>query len=97
MDLETLFSDLAPVRTAFVVTDAGISKGVGYVSFAAREDAERVVLDHGGDASQPLDLAGRKLRLQWADQKVRMIFPLFFTITLTICSTAQRKESENSY
>ncbi|KAJ2930582.1 hypothetical protein H1R20_g6499, partial [Candolleomyces eurysporus] len=32
VDLETLFSDIAPVRTAFVVTKhgTGVSKGVGY-------------------------------------------------------------------
>ena len=42
VDLQTLFSDIAPVRTAFVVTEhgTGVSKGVGYVSFAIKEDAQ---------------------------------------------------------
>ncbi|EED77259.1 predicted protein, partial [Postia placenta Mad-698-R] len=42
IDLNTLFSDIAPVRSAFVVLDqaSGVSKGVGYVSFAIREDAQ---------------------------------------------------------
>ena len=42
VDLQTLFSDIAPVRTAFVVTEhgTGMSKAVGYVSFAIKEDAQ---------------------------------------------------------
>uniref|UniRef100_A0A0W0FWT2 RRM domain-containing protein n=1 Tax=Moniliophthora roreri TaxID=221103 RepID=A0A0W0FWT2_MONRR len=41
IDLQTLFSDIAPVRSGFVVTEhgTGVSKGVGYVSFSIREDA----------------------------------------------------------
>src|SRR6266576_6024734 len=41
-DLNTLFSDIAPVRSAFVVLEhgTGASKGVGYVSFAIPEDAK---------------------------------------------------------
>ena len=41
-DLQTLFSDIAPVRSAFVVLEqgTGVSKGVCYVSFAIMEDAE---------------------------------------------------------
>src|SRR6266851_807711 len=41
-DLKTLFSDIAPVRSAFVVLEHGTdaSKGVGYVSFAIPEDAK---------------------------------------------------------
>ncbi|KAH6909904.1 hypothetical protein BKA70DRAFT_1275304, partial [Coprinopsis sp. MPI-PUGE-AT-0042] len=51
------FSDIAPVRTAFVVTEqgTGVSKGVGYVSFALKEDAEIWL--------------GRAVRAQWADKK----------------------------
>jgi RNA recognition motif-containing protein len=69
VDLQTLFSDLAPVRSAFVVTEhgTGVSKGVGYVSFAIREDAQHAqntVLQDG------LSLQGRNLRVQWADTKV---------------------------
>ncbi|KIJ96919.1 hypothetical protein K443DRAFT_10288 [Laccaria amethystina LaAM-08-1] len=42
-DLQTPFSDIAPVRSVFFVTEpgSGVSKGVGYVSFAIKEDAER--------------------------------------------------------
>ncbi|KIJ57897.1 hypothetical protein HYDPIDRAFT_63815, partial [Hydnomerulius pinastri MD-312] len=41
-DLQTTFSDLAPVRSAFVVLEhgTGVSKGVGYVSFSIKEDAQ---------------------------------------------------------
>ncbi|KAH7099952.1 hypothetical protein BKA62DRAFT_268558 [Auriculariales sp. MPI-PUGE-AT-0066] len=65
VDLQTLFSDIGPVRSAFVVQDkeTKISKGVGYVSFAIREDAQRVF------DQQDLQLNGRKLRIQWPSQK----------------------------
>lgn len=68
-DLQTLFSDLAPVRTAFVATTpgSGVSKGVGYVSFAAREDATSAfeyVQKEG------LQMNGRSVRVGWADIKV---------------------------
>jgi nucleolar protein 4 len=69
VDLQTLFSDIAPVRSAFVVTEpgTGVSKGVGYVSFALKEDATSAFenLEKGG-----IELVGRKLRVQWAEQKV---------------------------
>ncbi|KAF4584956.1 RNA recognition motif-containing protein [Pleurotus pulmonarius] len=68
IDIETLFSDIAPVRSAFVVLEqgTGVSKGVGYVSFALREDAESALetIERNG-----LSLVGRKLRVQWADHK----------------------------
>ena len=69
VDLQTLFSDIAPVRSAFVVTEhgTGVSKGVGYVSFALKEDAEagfETISESG------IELAGRKLRVQWAESKV---------------------------
>ncbi|VDC00543.1 unnamed protein product [Peniophora sp. CBMAI 1063] len=67
-DLQTIFSDLAPVRSAFVVTEqgTGVSKGVGYVSFAAREDATSAMeeIQRTGLAIQ-----GRNLRVTWADKK----------------------------
>ncbi|KAF8992929.1 hypothetical protein BDQ17DRAFT_1368895 [Cyathus striatus] len=68
VDLQTLFSDYAPVRSAFVVTEqgTGVSKGVGYVSFAIKEDAESVLTKISEDG---LLLAGRKLRVQFADKK----------------------------
>ncbi|EJD40752.1 hypothetical protein AURDEDRAFT_127483 [Auricularia subglabra TFB-10046 SS5] len=64
VDLQTLFSDVGPVRSAFVVQDkeTKISKGVGYVSFAIREDAERAMTD-------TYDMDGRTLRVQWPSQK----------------------------
>jgi nucleolar protein 4 len=67
-DLQTLFSDLAPVRSAFVVTapGSGVSKGVGYVSFAIREDAEGA---YEKVEREGLELDGRKLRVQWANKK----------------------------
>ncbi|PFH48806.1 hypothetical protein AMATHDRAFT_5445 [Amanita thiersii Skay4041] len=69
-DLQTLFSEAAPVRNAFVVCEhgTGVSKGVGYVSFGIREDAETAYnqVSQGG-----LTLAGRKLRVQWAEQKMK--------------------------
>ncbi|ETW75268.1 hypothetical protein HETIRDRAFT_244962, partial [Heterobasidion irregulare TC 32-1] len=64
-DLQTLFSDLAPVRSAFVVLEPGTrtSKGVGYVSFAIKEDAA-TALDQV--AKDGLVLDGRSLRVGWA-------------------------------
>ncbi|KAJ7756779.1 hypothetical protein DFH07DRAFT_868169 [Mycena maculata] len=68
VDLQTLFSDIAPVRSAFVVTEPGIgvSKGVGYVSFALKEDAESAFDTISKDG---INLVGRNLRVQWADTK----------------------------
>ncbi|KAG8702976.1 RNA recognition motif-containing protein [Ceratobasidium sp. 395] len=65
-DVQTLFSDIAPVRSAFVVLDkeTKVSKGVAYVSFAIKEDAEMAM-----GREEPLELDGRVLRLQWADRK----------------------------
>ncbi|KAJ3865673.1 hypothetical protein EV359DRAFT_38246 [Lentinula novae-zelandiae] len=67
-DLQTLFSDIAPVRSAFVVTESGkgVSKGVGYVSFSIKEDAEAAFDKISTDG---LNLVGRSLRVQWADSK----------------------------
>ncbi|KAF8598969.1 RNA-binding domain-containing protein [Ceratobasidium sp. AG-I] len=66
VDIQTLFSDIAPVRSAFVVLDKGakVSKGVAYVSFAIKEDAELAI-----GSETPLEIDGRVLRLQWADRK----------------------------
>ena len=72
VDLQTLFSDIAPVRSAFVVTEhgTGVSKGVGYVSFALKADADVAfeTISRNG-----IDLVGRKLRVQWADTKVHSL------------------------
>ncbi|KAF9235493.1 hypothetical protein BU15DRAFT_89579 [Melanogaster broomeanus] len=61
-DLQTAFSDLAPVRSAFVVLEqgTGISKGVGYQDAQMSFD---VITANG------IALNGRKLRVQWADIK----------------------------
>ena len=69
VDLQTLFSDIAPVRSAFVVTEqgTGLSKGVGYVSFSMKEDAESAFENISKDG---INLVGRKLRVQWANNKV---------------------------
>lgn len=63
------------MKTAFVVTEhgTGTSKGVGYVSFAIREDAQ-LAFDKVNDASgEGITLDHRKLRVQWAGTKVRDI------------------------
>ncbi|KAI0360710.1 RNA-binding domain-containing protein [Trametes cingulata] len=67
-DLKTLFSDIAPVRTAFVVLEhgTGVSKGVGYVSFAIREDAAMAI---DKISKEGITLDGRTLRVQWAGSK----------------------------
>ncbi|KAG6901600.1 hypothetical protein C0995_010161 [Termitomyces sp. Mi166 len=68
VDLQTLFSDIAPVRSAFVVTEhgSGVSKGVGYVSFAIKEDAQ---MAYDAITKDGLSLVGRNLRIEWADKK----------------------------
>lgn len=66
------------MRSAFVVLEhgTGVSKGVGYVSFAIKEDAQSAF---DSIAKEALILDGRKLRLQWADVKVKeQTFPLCF-------------------
>ncbi|KAF9223106.1 RNA-binding domain-containing protein [Gyrodon lividus] len=67
-DLQTTFSDIAPVRSAFVVLEhgTGTSKGVGYVSFSIREDAQMAFDTITADG---ITINGRKLRVQWADIK----------------------------
>jgi len=75
VDLQTLFSEIAPVRSAFVVTEhgSGISKGVGYVSFSLKEGAESAfeLISKNG-----VELVGRKLRVQWAESKVCGLFDI---------------------
>src|ERR1700761_3215928 len=67
-DLQKMFSDIAPIRSAFVVTEQGksISKGVGYVAFALKEDAESAFANISENG---IKLSGRKLRVQWARSK----------------------------
>ncbi|THG97279.1 hypothetical protein EW026_g4693 [Hermanssonia centrifuga] len=69
-DINTLFSDIGPVRSAFVVLDpaSGSSKGVGYVAFAIREDAQ-LAFDKVNEGGEGIILDNRKLRVQWAGLK----------------------------
>ena len=72
-DLQTLFSDIGPVKSAFVVTEqgTGVSKGVGYVTFAMKEDADSAFEKLSGKpGGESMEIAGRKLRGVWADNKV---------------------------
>ena len=88
-DLKTLFSDIGPVRTAFIVLEhgTGTSKGVGYVSFAIREDAQ-LAFDKVNEP-EGLMLDGRKLRTQWAGSKVRHSFPETFDHLLMVTVASQ--------
>ena len=67
-DLKTFFSDIAPVRNAFVVLEhgTGVSKGVGYVSFAIKEDVQ-LALDK--ISSEGLTIDGRSVRAQLAETR----------------------------
>lgn len=69
-DLTTLFSDIGPLRRAFVVTEkeTGKSKGVGYVTFAIHEDAKRAFEQMQGHS---LD-GKRKMRIEWATGRFGM-------------------------
>ena len=69
-DLKTLFSDIAPVRNAFVVLEhgTGVSKGVGYVSFAIKEDVQLALEKI---SSEGLTIDGRSVRAQLADTRHR--------------------------
>jgi len=69
-DLQTLFSDIAPRKIGFLWSlnhGTGASKGVGYVSFAIKEDAQSAF---GTISNEGIVLDSRKLRVQWADTKV---------------------------
>lgn len=70
------------MRSAFVVLEhgTGTSKGVGYVSFAIREDAQ-LAYDKVNESGEGISIDGRELRVQWAGSKVRYnleILPLPF-------------------
>jgi nucleolar protein 4 len=57
------------VRSAFVVLEhgTGVSKGVGYVSFAITEDAKATFDRVSADG---ITLDGRGLRVDWAANRV---------------------------
>ncbi len=68
-DLLTHFSYIGPVRHGFIATDkeSGKSKGVGYVTYSLKEDADRAVTElDGGEFGGK----GRKIRVTWADKRV---------------------------
>lgn len=67
-DLETFFSDIGPLRRAFIVTDkeTHASKGVGYVTYTDSNDAEKALEKLQGAS---IDGSQRKIQLQWADRK----------------------------
>lgn len=68
-DLLTHFSFIGPVRHGFVATDkeTGNSKGVGYVTYSLKEDADRAVAElNGGEFGEK----GRRIKVALADQKV---------------------------
>ncbi|KAG8983726.1 RNA recognition motif-containing protein, partial [Tulasnella sp. JGI-2019a] len=70
--LEAFFSDIAPVRNCFIVTRKDPitgevnSKGVGYVSFALKEDAISVLKS---SETKKLMVDGRAVRLEQATKK----------------------------
>ncbi|WVQ97481.1 hypothetical protein IAU59_004595 [Kwoniella sp. CBS 9459] len=70
-DLLTHFSYLGPVRHGFVATDkdSGKSKGVGYVTYSLREDAEQALkeLNNGSFGA-----GNRKIRVSWADERASL-------------------------
>ena len=48
---------------------APVSKGVGYVTFAIKEDAENAMGQYGSEKERFI-VDARKVRLQWANRKV---------------------------
>lgn len=67
-DLTTFFSDIGPLRRAFVVTDreSKKSKGVGYVTYADVADAEAALEKLQGAS---IDGGRRHIQLEWADRR----------------------------
>lgn len=82
-DLVTHFSFIGPVRHGFIAKDkeSGTSKGVGYVTYSLKEDAERAIeeLDGGGFGDK-----ARKIRVMWANDKVSAFHFLQMIAELTV-------------
>ena len=96
-DLQTAFSDLAPVRSAFVVLEhgSGISKGVGYVSFSIKEDAQAAF---ESITANGMAINGRNVRVQWAESKVKsccalhsLVVTYYFSSRKTRPRTGQKR------
>ena len=75
--------------TSSAASAKGPSKGVGYVTFAIKEDAESVI-NRFGESTEELRIDGRVVRVKWADRKVRVIPPslcepaiIFFVVDVT--------------
>ncbi|WWC87334.1 uncharacterized protein L201_002223 [Kwoniella dendrophila CBS 6074] len=80
-DLLTHFSYLGPVRHGFVATDkdTGKSKGVGYVTYSLKEDADRAIQElnnsifGGGNRKIRVSVAGERASLK--DRKAAALDP----------------------
>nr|XP_018265951.1 nucleolar protein 4 [Kwoniella dejecticola CBS 10117]OBR88109.1 nucleolar protein 4 [Kwoniella dejecticola CBS 10117] len=70
-DLLTHFSYLGPVRHGFVATDkdTGKSKGVGYVTYSLKEDADRAVAELNGST---FGGGNRKIRVAVAGERASL-------------------------
>ncbi|KDN44255.1 hypothetical protein K437DRAFT_290983 [Tilletiaria anomala UBC 951] len=72
-DLSTLFSDIGPLRKCFIVTEpqSKRSKGVGYVQYAVKEDAERALSEMDGRKEGVMD-GSRAIRVEWARNRATL-------------------------
>ncbi|ODN75187.1 hypothetical protein L202_06385 [Cryptococcus amylolentus CBS 6039] len=70
-DLLTHFSFIGPVRHGFIATDkeSGKSKGVGYVTYSLREDAERALEELN---NKSFGGGNRKIKIIFADEKMSL-------------------------
>lgn len=72
--LLTAFSNVGPVKSAFVVADheSKESKGVGYVTYAMREDAVAASTEMNGKLVTGEGNDKRKCRVEWARQRATL-------------------------